>query len=150
MVAAINKIVPVILFLLFLGPNNRVTDAPIPDKIKAEILVGAHLPLSGSLAMQSIEQKWAYEKAVEDINKAGGIYVREFGRKLPVRLIVLDDETNPVKAAEKVEHLITRKKVDILLSGFTGAYGVLPGLITAEKYQKYYHGSVERNRFAVA
>jgi branched-chain amino acid transport system substrate-binding protein len=109
---------------------------------RTEILVGAHLPISGALAMIGAEQKWAYEKAVEDINKAGGIYVRQYGRKLPVRLVVMDDETNPQKAAEVVEQLITQTKVDFLLSGHAGAFGVIPGLTTAEKYHKYYHGSV--------
>ncbi len=109
---------------------------------KTEILIGAHLPLSGALAMAGVEQKWAYEKAVEDINKAGGIYVKQYGRKLPVRLVVMDDETNPQKATEVVEELIKQTKVDLLLSGHSGAHGVLPGLITAEKYHKYYHGTV--------
>jgi len=109
---------------------------------KTEILIGAHLPLSGAGAMVAVEQKWAYEKAVENINKAGGIYVKQYGRKLPVRLVVMDDETDPIKAAAAVEKLIVQTKADFLLSGFTGAHAVLPGLITAEKYQKYYHGSV--------
>jgi len=115
---------------------------PWDERKKKEILIGTHLPLSGAGAMVAIEQKWAYEQAVKDINKAGGIYVRQYGKKLPVRLVVMDDETDPVKAAAVVEQLITQKKVDALLSGFTGAYAVLPGMITAEKYQKYYHGSV--------
>jgi len=118
-------------------------DQKIPAKNeRTEIIVGTHLPLSGALAMIGVEQKWAYEKAVEDINKDGGIYVKQYGRKLPVRLVVKDDETNPKKAAEVVEQLIKQAKVDFLLSGHTGAYGVIPGLITAERYHKYYHGSV--------
>jgi branched-chain amino acid transport system substrate-binding protein len=118
-------------------------DQPIPpEKERTEILIGVHLPLSGAASMIAVEQKWAYERAAEDINKAGGIYIKEYGRKLPVRLVMMDDETDPVKAAEVVERLITQAKVDFLLSGFTGAHAVLPGLITAEKYHKYYHGSV--------
>ncbi len=109
---------------------------------KKEILIGAHLPLSGVSCLVGAEQKWAYDKAVKDINKAGGIYVKQYRRKLPVHLVVIDDESNPIKAAEAVEQLITQKKVDLLLSGQVGALGVIPGMITAEKYQKYYHGTV--------
>jgi branched-chain amino acid transport system substrate-binding protein len=109
---------------------------------KEEILIGSHLPLSGGLAMAGAEQKWAYERAVEDVNKMGGIYVVEYGKKLPVRLIVMDDETNPGMAAAVVERLIKRTNVDLLLSGCTGAHGVIPGMITAEKNRTYYHGSV--------
>jgi branched-chain amino acid transport system substrate-binding protein len=109
---------------------------------RQEILIGAHLPLTGALAMASAEQKWAYEQAVKDINKRGGIYLRERGKKLPVRLLIKDDETSPAKAAEVVEKLVVEDKVDLLLSGFTGANGVIPGLITAERYNRYYHASV--------
>ncbi len=38
---------------------------------KKEILIGAPLSLSGILAMDGIEQQWAYEQAANDINKTG-------------------------------------------------------------------------------
>ncbi|SHF99703.1 branched-chain amino acid transport system substrate-binding protein [Desulfacinum infernum DSM 9756] len=109
---------------------------------KDVILVGAHLPLSGVSASVGRDQKWAYERAVEDVNASGGIFVKELGTKLPVKLIVEDDQSNPAKAAAAVEKLIKGHKVDLLLSGQVGALGVLPGMVTAEKYQKYYHGTV--------
>ena len=114
----------------------------IAKKEKNEILIGTNLPLTGILAGAGIEQKWAYETAVADINKAGGIYVKEYGKKLPVRLIVADDESDPGKAAAGVERLIKQKKVDLLLGGFAAPFGVIPGCITAEKYRRYYHTSI--------
>ena len=128
--------------LFFLFSNVLIVHPLLAREEKTEILIGNHLPLSGALAMAGVEQKWAYERAVEDINKTGGIYVAEYGKKLPVRLIVMDDETNPGMAAAVVERLIKRNKVDLLLSGCTGAHGVIPGMITAEKYRIYYHGAV--------
>jgi branched-chain amino acid transport system substrate-binding protein len=130
------------LCLCLLGPIFWTGRPVLAETEKTEILIGTHLPLSGAAAMEAAEQKWAYDKAVKDINKHGGIYVKQYGKKLPVRLLVMDDETDPVKAAAVVEQLITQTKVDFLLSGFTGAHAVLPGLVTAEKYHKYYHGSV--------
>lgn len=118
-------------------------DRPVMARTgKTEILIGAHLPLSGLGSLVGAEQKWAYLKAVEDINKAGGIYVRQYRRKLPVRLIMIDDESDPIKVAGAVERLILEYKVDLLLSGQVGVMGVLPGMMTAEKYHKYYHGTV--------
>ncbi len=111
-------------------------------KVKEEILIGSNLPLSGILAGAGIEQRWAYQTAVDDINKAGGIFVKEYGKKLPVRLIVADDESDPGKAASAVERLIKQKKVDLLLGGFAAPFGVIPGCITAEKYHRYYHTSI--------
>ena len=111
-------------------------------KEKKEILIGTNLPLTGILAGAGIEQRWAYQTAVDDINKAGGIFVKEYGKKLPVRLIVADDASDPGKAAAGVERLIKLKKVDLLLGGFAAPFGVIPGCITAEKYRKYYHTSI--------
>lgn len=111
-------------------------------KEKNEILIGTNLPLTGILAGAGIEQRWAYQTAVDDINKAGGIFVKEYGKKLPVRLIVADDASDPGKAAAGVERLIKQKKVDLLLGGFAAPFGVIPGCITAEKYRKYYHTSI--------
>jgi branched-chain amino acid transport system substrate-binding protein len=113
----------------------------LAQKEKKEILIGASLPISGPLAMASVEQVWSYEQAVADVNKGGGIYIKEYGKKLPVRLTIVDDEADPGKAAAAVERLIKRTKVDFLLGGHTAAHGTLPGLITAEKYHKLYHTS---------
>ena len=79
---------------------------------KKEILIGTNLPLTGILSMVGIEQRWAYETAVADINKAGGVMVKEYGKKLPVKLIVADDESDPGKAAAAVERLIKVSKVE--------------------------------------
>ena len=111
-------------------------------KEKTEILIGTNLPLTGILAGAGIEQRWAYQTAVDDINKAGGIFVKEYGKKLPVRLIVADDASDPGKAAAGVERLIKQKKVDLLLGGFAAPFCVIPGCITAEKYRRYYHTSI--------
>jgi branched-chain amino acid transport system substrate-binding protein len=111
-------------------------------KAEREILIGAHLPLSGVGAIVGKDQKWAYDMAIEDINNAGGIFVKEFNAKLPVKVIFVDDESDSGKAAAAVERLIKRDKVDMILSGQVGAMGVLPGMITAEKYKKYYHGNI--------
>ena len=50
---------------------------------KKEILIGAPLSLSGILAMDGIEQQWAYEQSANDINKTGGIFVKELKEKAP-------------------------------------------------------------------
>jgi ABC-type branched-subunit amino acid transport system substrate-binding protein len=86
---------------------------------KNEIVVGATLPLTGMLSMMGSEQKWAYEQAVADLNATGGIYVREFNKKLPVKLIVADNETDAGKAVAAVERLIKIDKVNFLLSDST-------------------------------
>jgi branched-chain amino acid transport system substrate-binding protein len=111
-------------------------------KEKKEILIGTNLPMTGILAASGVEQKWSYEQAVIDINKKGGIFVKEYGKKLPVKLIVADDESDPGKAAAVVERMIKMDKVDLLLGGFAAPFGVIPGCTAAEKYKKYYHTTI--------
>ena len=36
--------------------------------------------------------------AIEDVNKLGGIYVKEYNAKLPVKLVMLYNESDPTKA----------------------------------------------------
>jgi branched-chain amino acid transport system substrate-binding protein len=113
---------------------------PVSAEEKKTIKIGTPLPLTGILAGAALEQKWAYEQAVADINKNGGIYVKEYGKKLPVELIIADAESDPGKAVAATEKLIKYDKVDVLLSGFTTNH-VIPTCMTADKYKKYYHAT---------
>jgi branched-chain amino acid transport system substrate-binding protein len=115
---------------------------PAVAKDRTEILIGTNLPMTGMLAGAGREQKWSYEQAVADINAKGGIFVKEYNKKLPVKLIVADDESNAGKAGKAVERLIKVDRVDMLLGGFAAPFGVIPGCITAEKYKRYYHTSI--------
>ncbi|QDC00467.1 amino acid ABC transporter substrate-binding protein [Mesorhizobium sp. 8] len=100
-----------------------------------EIVVGAPISLTGPLAGDGKEQEWAYQQAVADINKAGGIEID--GKKLPVKLVVADDESSESKVAAALENLIKVQKVDILLSTHSGPMNIA-GAIVAEKYKKFY------------
>lgn len=107
---------------------------------KKEIVLGTPLPITGILANEGKEQKWAYEEAIKDVNAQGGIFVKEYNKKLPVRLVVADAESDPGKAAAAFERLAKVDKVDLMLSSFT-ANLVLPTSIAAEKLKTYYHAT---------
>ncbi|MGB6066812.1 MAG: amino acid ABC transporter substrate-binding protein [Desulfomonilaceae bacterium] len=115
---------------------------PAQAQDRTEILIGTNLPMTGILSSAGREQKWSYEQAVNDVNAKGGIFVKQYGKKLKVKLIVADDESNAGKAGKAVERLIKVNKVDMLLGGFAAPFGVIPGCIAAEKYHKYYHTSI--------
>jgi len=126
--------------LVFILALCLVTFGGTSAQEKKEILIGAPLSLSGILAMDGIEQRWAYDQAVADTNKAGGIFVKELKKKLPIKLVVADDESDPGKAAAAVERLIKIDNVDLLLSTHSTPL-VLPTCVTAEKYKKLYHAT---------
>jgi branched-chain amino acid transport system substrate-binding protein len=95
-----------------------------------EIVIGASLPLSGPLAGFGMYQKWGYETAVKDQNKAGGILVD--GKKLPVRLVIRDDKTDPNVTASNSESLLSRDNAVALLGSCTPAL-VKAGALVAER-----------------
>lgn len=95
-----------------------------------EIVIGASIPLSGPLAGFGMYQKWGYETAVNDINKAGGLTVD--GKKVTVKLVIRDDKTDPNVTASNTESLISRDKAVALLGSCTPAL-VNAGALVAER-----------------
>jgi branched-chain amino acid transport system substrate-binding protein len=104
---------------------------------KKEILIGAVNTMTGAGAMVGEEHRWAYEQAINDINAKGGVFVKELNKKLPLRLIVADDRTDPAQAASAAERLIKRDKVDFLLGTTQGPLNIAASAV-AEKYKKLY------------
>jgi len=107
---------------------------------KTEIIIGSNPPLTGILSMLGSERKWTYEQAVRDINAKGGIFVKSYNKKLPVRLVFEDAESDPGKASLAVEKLVKIHKADLLLSGESTPL-ILPSCVAAEKLKTYYHAT---------
>lgn len=98
-----------------------------------EIVIGASLPLSGPLAGFGSFQQWGYKRAVDEVNKAGGITVD--GKKETVKLIIRDDKTDPNTTASNTETLISRDHVAAMLGSCTPAL-VNAGALVAERAKK--------------
>jgi branched-chain amino acid transport system substrate-binding protein len=96
-----------------------------------ELVIGASIPLSGPLAAFGYYEKWGYDAAIADVNKAGGIAIG--GTKLPVKLVIRDDNTNPSVAASNTETLISRDGATAMLGSCTPAL-VIPGALVAERH----------------
>ncbi|MFH1491530.1 MAG: ABC transporter substrate-binding protein [Pseudomonadota bacterium] len=90
---------------------------------KDHILVGRPAPMSGPIAFFHESSPWLDNKAIAEINKDGGIYIKEFGKKLPLKLKMLDTESNPTKAAELASKLIYKDNIDIMYVSSTPATG---------------------------
>ncbi|MFV0439026.1 MAG: amino acid ABC transporter substrate-binding protein [Desulfopila sp.] len=101
---------------------------------RSEIRVGAHVSMTGMNAMTGAEEKWAYETAVADINARGGVYVKELDKKLPIRLILMDDKSVADQGAAAMERLIKLENIDFALNG-----NVTPISIAAATVCEKYH-----------
>ena len=74
------------------------------------------IPLTGRYAPGGAQIKNGYELAVEDLNAAGGVDLG--GRKIPLDLIVLDDESDASKTVQNLETLYAQEGVVAYLGGF--------------------------------
>jgi branched-chain amino acid transport system substrate-binding protein len=83
------------------------------------ILIGHPNPSTGPLAGFGEASPWADMKAIDAINKQGGIYIEEFGKKVPVKVKIVDTESNPTKAAELSAKLIVKDKIDLMVAMHT-------------------------------
>lgn len=59
--------------------------------------------------------------AAEEINADGGVYVKDLGKKIPVTVVLGDDESTREGGQKAVTRLITEDKVDALTGGFSSA-----------------------------
>lgn len=86
-----------------------------PAAVAAQVKVGAVVPLTGRYAAGGAQVRAGYEIAVEDINRAGGVTLA--GQKLPLELILLDDESDATKTVSRLETLAAQGVV-AYLGGF--------------------------------
>jgi branched-chain amino acid transport system substrate-binding protein len=100
----------------------------------ATIKIGVVDALTGNMAAGGKWVKQGYEVAVKHINSTGGVSIKEFGKKIPLELIFLDDESNPAKTVSRMEKLYSIDKVDFFLGGFA-AHLLIPQLAIAERYR---------------
>ncbi len=97
--------------------GSGTTAAPASSsQLPASIKIGAVVPLTGRYAAGGDQVRNGYELAVEDINKAGGVEV--MGTKIPLELVVRDDESDPTKTVQQMESLASDDKVVAYLGGF--------------------------------
>jgi len=80
------------------------------------ILVGFLNPSTGSLAAFGEPSPFIDDRAIAEINKDGGIYIKSLDRKLPVVLKMLDSQSDPLKAADLSQRLILKEKVDVMIA----------------------------------
>jgi branched-chain amino acid transport system substrate-binding protein len=93
----------------------------------APITLGASLSLTGALGSFGVDQRAGYQQAIADANKAGGIKVG--GSKHQVKLVVLNNQSDPTTAAQQVKDLVLKDGAQALLGAGTPPITVPQALI---------------------
>ncbi len=106
--------------------------APAAPPAPGTIKIGSVIALTGRMAAGGKDVKPGYEIAVKHINEAGGVMVKEYGKKIPLELIIVDDESDPVKTTTRLDKLYSVDKVVAYLGGFSSDLNVV-SMAAAEK-----------------
>jgi len=85
--------------------------AIICQAAEKEIRLGFSAPLTGSNAEMGVAMKQGEKMIIEEWNAKGGIYLKKYGKKLPIKFFIDDDQSRPEVAVSVGEKMITRHKV---------------------------------------
>jgi len=118
--------------------GTETTAAPTETTLggKDTIVMGAARPLSGyNASFEEANFGPAYKVWVEDVNADGGIYVAEYGKKMPIELVVYDDQSDMDTSMRLVTKLIQEDKVDFLLPACSTSFNfAAAGVANANGY----------------
>lgn len=90
--------------------------AASPSTPPTEIRIGDLHADTGPFAAISMPVYYGLKLWVDQTNASGGAYVKAYDKKIPLKLISYNDQSNPATAATLINQLITQDHVDMLVS----------------------------------
>jgi branched-chain amino acid transport system substrate-binding protein len=105
-----QSVATLVCLLLFSSVLTFGADAP------TEIKIGTLYASSGAFAAISMPVNYGLKLWVDQKNAEGGVMVKPYKKKIPIKLIAYDDQSSTATAATLYNQLITRDKVDLLIS----------------------------------
>jgi branched-chain amino acid transport system substrate-binding protein len=102
----------------------------------AEIKIGTLYASSGRYASISMPVHSALKLWVEQKNAEGGAYIKAFDKKIPIKLVAYDDQSNTATASSLYNQLITQDKVDLLVAD-SGSVLTAPAVAIARDHKMF-------------
>jgi branched-chain amino acid transport system substrate-binding protein len=147
-----SVVIPVIIVVVIIAVVAAVLNWPRDQngEVPTEVRLGATLPETGIFAGFG-EQGYGMQKAVDDINDEGGIYLSEWDVTVPVRLIIKDNQSDFAQVGPFSTDLVVTQEVHGLLSPnaptdlhdptsvVANQYGV-PQIICGGPFEPWYNG----------
>lgn len=124
-IAVVVIVAALVAYTLYFAPQKAAPDY---------ILIGETAGISGPMAFVEKYIVYGIDWAVKKINEAGGVYVKEYDKRIPLRIILYDNEGDMSKALEHVDRLVTKDKVVAIL----GLNGPVVGPAGASACNKYH------------
>jgi branched-chain amino acid transport system substrate-binding protein len=112
------------------GSANAQPAAP------AAITIGTLYASSGPYASISMPVFDAFKLWVDQTNAAGGVEVKAFGKKIPIKLVAYDDQSSTATAATLYNQLITQDHVNLLVAD-SGSVLTSVGVPIAKEHKQF-------------
>jgi ABC-type branched-subunit amino acid transport system substrate-binding protein len=109
------------------------------EEVPSEIRIGIPMSITGMFGGFG-EGSYGSQAAIDDINALGGVYIEEYGERIPMRGIVVDYESDPVKVGTLSEDLVLRDDVQFLVSHLGPPPVCSPIAMVSQRYKVPYLG----------
>jgi branched-chain amino acid transport system substrate-binding protein len=124
--------------LLFIHSGCKKAGEPASGAAADHVVIGATLPLTGSESRIGGFYKEGYDLAVEEVNARGGLNVG--GKKIPVKLVLLDDTTSQATAASLADRLIHQDGAQFLLGTYSSHLVEAQSVVAEQNGVPYVNG----------
>ncbi|HKV92846.1 MAG TPA: amino acid ABC transporter substrate-binding protein [Candidatus Angelobacter sp.] len=111
-----------------------VASTPAVAQANDAVTIGIIMPTTGREAKPGQYQKEGIELAIKQLNDKGGIFVKEKGKKLPVKEVFYDNGSDSAKAASLVERAMSSDHVTAVIGGYSTALGEAESVMP-DRYQ---------------
>jgi len=116
--------------------STKATQGPAGSgKDKTELVIGMTRSTTGDAAHSSEQGVQGIQIWQDEVNAQGGIFVKQYNKKLPIKIVFYDDRSDKQQVTKLYEKLITEDKVDLLIGPFGSTLTTAAAVVT-EKYQK--------------
>ena len=110
--------ITLVLIAAFFAGCTQQAQAPSQPK---EIKIGTIVSMTGPNSNIGKNMWQSATLAADEINANGGIFVKQYNAKIPIKLVQGDDESTREGGQKAVTKLITDDKVDMLVGGYSSA-----------------------------
>jgi branched-chain amino acid transport system substrate-binding protein len=116
-VAASALLIAIVLGAILISGCTQAQTKVVPSEIK----IGAMVSITGPSSNVGKNMWQSAVVAADEINANGGVFVKEYNTKLPIRLIQGDDESTREGGQKAATRLVSQEAVDLMVGGYSSA-----------------------------
>ncbi len=106
------------------------------DEAPTAITIGHVHASSGTYAAISMPVYYGLKLWIDQVNADGGAFVKAYNKKIPIKLISYDDQSNPATEATLINQLITQDHINMLVCD-SGSVLTAPAVPIAREHKMF-------------